>query len=73
MQWNVEWKIPFNGDVRKVLLDKIRLIGFWSKNPRPMLDRIEKIGSQLKGYTEKLVSDSSTLLHIAKYKRILRG
>lgn len=38
-----EWKNPFNGEVRKVLFDKTRMIVFWSKNPRPMLERLDEV------------------------------
>lgn len=37
-----EWKNPFNGEVRKVSFDKTRMIVFWSKNPKPMLERLDE-------------------------------
>lgn len=40
-----EWKNPFNGEVRKVSFDKTRMIVFWSKNPKPMLERLEEVES----------------------------
>lgn len=33
------WTNPFNGVRRYVAYDKTRLIVFWSKNPRPLLDK----------------------------------
>ena len=38
-----EWKNPFNGEVRKVSFDKTRMIVFWSKNPKPMLERLDEV------------------------------
>ena len=40
-----EWKNPFNGEVRKVSFDKARMIVFWSKNPKPMLERLNEVES----------------------------
>ena len=40
-----EWKNPFNGEVRKVSFDKTRMIVFWSKNPKPMLERLDEVES----------------------------
>ena len=40
-----EWKNPFNGEMRKVSFDKTRMIVFWSKNPRPMLERLDEVES----------------------------
>ena len=37
------WKNPFNGEVRKVSFSKTRMIVFWSKNPKPMLDKLSEI------------------------------
>lgn len=37
------WKNPFNGEVRKVSFSKTRIIVFWSKNPKPMLDKLSEI------------------------------
>lgn len=39
------WKNPFNGEIRKVSFDKTRLIVFWSKNPKPLLDRLDEVES----------------------------
>ena len=38
-----EWKNPFSGEVRKVSFDKTRMIVFWSKNPKPMLERLDEV------------------------------
>ena len=38
-----EWKNPFNGELRKVSFDKTRMIVFWSKNPKPMLGRLDEV------------------------------
>lgn len=37
------WKNPFNGEIRKVSFDKTRLIVFWSKNPKPLLVRLDEV------------------------------
>ena len=37
------WKNPFNGEVRKVSFSETRMIVFWSKNPKPMLDKLNEI------------------------------
>ena len=37
------WKNPFNGEVRKVSFSKTRMIVFWSKNPKPILDKLSEI------------------------------
>lgn len=37
------WKNPFNGEMRKVPFDKTRMIVFWSKNPMPMLERLDEV------------------------------
>ena len=37
------WKNPFNGEVRKVSFDKTRMVVFWSKNPKPMLERMDEV------------------------------
>ena len=37
------WKNPFNGEVRKVAFAKTRIIMFWSKNPKPMLGRLDEV------------------------------
>lgn len=39
------WKNPFNGEVRKVSFSKTRMIVFWSKNPKPMLERLDEVES----------------------------
>ena len=37
------WKNPFNGEMRRISFDKARMIVFWSKNPRPMLERLDEV------------------------------
>ena len=37
------WKNTYSGIVHKVSLDKTRMIVFWSKNPAPMLERMDEI------------------------------
>lgn len=39
------WKNPFNGKLYKVSFSKTRMIVFWSKNPSPMLDKLDEIES----------------------------
>ena len=39
------WKNPFNGKLYKVSFSKTRMIVFWSKNPRPMLEKLDEIES----------------------------
>ena len=43
------WKNPFNGKLYKVFFEKTRMIVFWSKNPKPMLERIDRL--ETLGYT----------------------
>ena len=38
-----EWINPFNQQKYHVAFDKTRLIVFWSKNPKPMLERLDEI------------------------------
>ena len=38
-----EWINPFNRQKYRVLFDKTRMIVFWSKNPKPMLERLDEI------------------------------
>ena len=38
-----EWKNTYSGIVHKVSFDKTRMIVFWSKNPAPMLERLDEI------------------------------
>ena len=38
-----DWVNPFNREVFRVLFDKTRMIVFWSKNPRPMLERLDEV------------------------------
>ena len=37
------WTNPFNQQKYRVAFDKTRMIVFWSKNPKPMLDRLEEM------------------------------
>ena len=37
------WKNTYSGIVHKVSFDKTRMIVFWSKNPKPMLERLNEI------------------------------
>jgi len=39
------WKNSYNGLIYKVLFSKTRLIVFWSKNPKPILGRLDEIES----------------------------
>ena len=39
------WRNPFNGKLYKVSFEKTRMIVFWSKNPKPMLERIDRLES----------------------------
>ena len=38
-----EWKNTYSGTIHKVSFDKTRMIVFWSKNPKPMLERLDEI------------------------------
>ena len=38
-----EWKNMYNGNIREVSFDKTRLIVFWSKNPKPLLERLDEV------------------------------
>ena len=40
-----EWKNPFNGEVRTVSFCNVRMIVFWSKNPKPMLGHLNPLES----------------------------
>ena len=37
------WKNTYSGIVHKVSFDKTRMIVFWSKNPKPLLERLDEI------------------------------
>ena len=37
------WKNTYSGNVREVSFDKTRMIVFWSKNPKPMLERLDEV------------------------------
>ena len=38
-----EWKNMYNGDIREVSFDKTRMIVFWWKNPKPLLERLDEV------------------------------
>lgn len=38
-----DWVNPFNREVFRVSFAKTRMIVFWSKNPRPMLERLDEL------------------------------
>ena len=38
-----EWKNTYSGTIHKVSFDKTRMIVFWSKNPKPMLERLDEV------------------------------
>ena len=38
-----EWRNPFNGEMRRVSFVKTRMIVFWSKNPKPLLERLDEV------------------------------
>ena len=38
-----DWKNAYNGVVYRVSFERTRLIVFWSKNPRPMLERLDEV------------------------------
>ena len=38
-----DWVNPFNREVYRVSFAKTRMIVFWSKNPRPMLERLDEL------------------------------
>ena len=38
-----EWKNMYNGNIREISFDKTRLIVFWSKNPKPLLERLGEV------------------------------
>jgi DNA repair photolyase len=40
-QGYLKWKNPFNGEYSYVSFDKARLFVFWTKNPRPLIDKLE--------------------------------
>lgn len=39
-QGYVKWKNPFSGEYSYVSFDKARLFVFWTKNPRPLMDKL---------------------------------
>lgn len=39
------WVNPFNQQKYRVSFDKVRMIVFWSKNPKPMLERLDEVDS----------------------------
>ena len=40
-----EWVNPFNQQMYRVVFDKTRMIVFWSKNPKPMLEWLDEVES----------------------------
>ena len=38
-----EWKNTYSGTIHKVSFAKTRMIVFWSKNPRPLLRRLDDV------------------------------
>lgn len=45
-RWNegcLSWRNPFNGKEALVALSKVRAVVFWSKNPRPLLERLDEV------------------------------
>ncbi len=40
-----EWKNMYNGSIREVSFDKTRMIVFRSKNPKPLLERLDEVES----------------------------
>ena len=44
------WKNTYSGTIHKVSFDKMRMIVFWSKNPRPLLRRLDEI--EALGFTQ---------------------
>ena len=38
-----EWKNTYSGTIHKVSFAKTRMIVFWSKNPRPLLRRLDEV------------------------------
>lgn len=37
------WKNPFNGKLCKISFADMRMIVFWTKNPKPMLERLDEV------------------------------
>jgi len=46
----VKWKNPFNGVPLYVSFNKTRLIIFWTKNPKPMLNHFNFLDERIKNY-----------------------
>jgi DNA repair photolyase len=46
----VLWRNPFNNTFIKVILDKVRLIVFWSKNPEPLVQHLTRLDEKGIGY-----------------------
>ncbi|MCD8177678.1 MAG: DUF1848 domain-containing protein [Tannerellaceae bacterium] len=46
----VKWKNPFNGVPLYVSFDKARLIIFWSKNPKPLLQHLDFFNERIPNY-----------------------
>ena len=43
------WVNPFNQERYRVSFADTRMIVFWSKNPKPILERLDEVESVLKG------------------------
>lgn len=39
----VDWKNPFNQKVTRVSFDQTRMFVFWSKNPKPLMERLDEL------------------------------
>jgi len=39
----IKWINPFNGEPHRIYFDKTRLITFWSKNPKPMIEYLDHL------------------------------
>jgi DNA repair photolyase len=46
----VKWKNPFNGVPLYVSFDKVRLVVFWSKNPKPIMEHLDYLDERIKNY-----------------------
>lgn len=46
----VKWKNPFNGVSLYVTFSKARLVVFWSKNPKPILNHLDLIKEKIPNY-----------------------
>ena len=58
----VKWKNPFNGVFLYVSFSKVRIIIFWSKNPKPLIKHLDFID-------ENFETDSSSATKLLKVLR----